>query len=462
MYKLISIITLIVFCLLGSSNCDQSIVFNSQCKFTQSPPVQLAFKVGFNLTFIEFNPTIQHNVTVAATETNQISIVPCIIISNSTDWLYCETTYAIATGDYNVTVENDFNSQSTIITFNQTYPLGTAFSYVDVDQASLSINGYFGENGLHNVSVLNAIFVPPPAPYTYNITNTTSPFCTNVAKNCYGNGECSEKFQVCWCNSDIKETTAIINETKPVASFDIDGAEFKFEIMSIQELDWDESIIKELPTDQWQSTVNETLHHLTTVDYIFDTFNNTVVGPKTEISATISFAPYFRSIAVGNKFPMDVDINQYAVKMSVNVSGWEFKSTETYLRVVFQTEINNNQSFSYDCKENTYVDTFSFDSMNTTLQYMRVIKGVLSITPNSDTTSIATIGIVIGHCDQCVLDPDFTPLQITYDCKTVNWRLIVGLVVGGVAAIAIITLSIILIKRHKNRQDPERQPLNIN
>ncbi|EGG15916.1 hypothetical protein DFA_09587 [Cavenderia fasciculata] len=101
-----------------------------------------------NYTIITCTTSIQ-----SSSSSNSSSIVPRIIISNSTDWLYCETTVAIQSGDYNVTVVNDNNySQSTMITFIQTYPLAISFEH-DIWHR---IYGYFGPNANDklNVSVI--------------------------------------------------------------------------------------------------------------------------------------------------------------------------------------------------------------------------------------------------------------------------------------------------------------------
>ncbi|EGG15926.1 hypothetical protein DFA_09597 [Cavenderia fasciculata] len=497
------------------------------------PPIQLSFKAGFNVTFTLFNPFVQHIVTVVD-QLSSSSNISCTIKSNSTNWLYCETTRPIQTGVYNISVQNVYNSQSTMMTFTETYPLGTAFSYDSSDPQTIYIYGDFGANGQQNASVqLNQtncnitsinqtsiickLDVLPPKGLasvhisidSYNFTRLnailftsggggginssdsqgseeSNPLkdCIVNTSNCFGHGQCDEN-GVCQCDTgfnpldncltEFKNSTPIIDPTKPTTSFDIDGVDFKFEIVSVQELDLDESIVKELPSDIWQSTINSTLE-LTVAQYKLNTTNSTIVGPETEVTATISFSSLSRTVDFGLR---QIVIDPNAIKLAVNISGWDFESNLSYLRVVFRTEINNDQSFAYDC-EDYNVDSLSFDSLNTSLQYLRVIKGdaqfngrfidyslangrptysrvqLISLTPssNDDDTSVATIGVLLSQCQECLLDPDFTPLLINKDesksCdKKVNWRLIVGVVVGGTAAIALATATGLQIRRKR-------------
>ncbi|EGG15943.1 hypothetical protein DFA_09614 [Cavenderia fasciculata] len=332
-------------------------------------------------------------------------------------------------------------------------------------------------------------------------TDTPQQQCEKQTSNCYGHGIC-DIHGICQCDKDYNladncftkfiNTTITPNTTSPTVSFDIDGIDFQFEVVSIQELDFDSNIIKELFISNYTWIVNASTNNITTiVDYQLNTTLsassssdiNSILFQSVSVLSTISFSTQSRDIQFGDQL---LHINPNSIKLAVNVGNWQYSSNLATLRVVFRTIIINNQTVEYDCNEKD-IDALSYDSMSS-LQYLRVIKDDIQFngrfidvalsdgrptysqtqlislaqsTSNED-ESIALIGINLPQCQSCVLDPDFSPLLIDKSndsgCNKSNtWRIIVGCVVGGVGAVAITVGSVLTYKQIKKRNTYNNQ-----
>ncbi|EGG14883.1 hypothetical protein DFA_10756 [Cavenderia fasciculata] len=189
--------------------------------------------------------------------------------------------------------------------------------------------------------------------------------CIQDTKNCYGNGQCVDNNGVCGdqgydpadnCRTKFAPIKPNINNTSPTASFDMDGIDFELEMVSIQELDLEQAVLKEIATLEWTSTIIEKTTTLTNVYYQLDTTTSLINSPPL-VTANISFSTIARSIAFGLQ---QLTINPNSIKLAVNISSWTFESNLSYLRVVFKTKINNKQSYTFDCEEHS-IDALSFD-----------------------------------------------------------------------------------------------------
>ncbi|EGG16021.1 hypothetical protein DFA_09693 [Cavenderia fasciculata] len=323
--------------------------------------------------------------------------------------------------------------------------------------------------------------------------DTPQVICQRTTYNCFGHGQCNVQ-GICQCNQDFNpvdncrtqfiNTTITPNETNPTVSFDIDGIDFSMEFYSIQELDQDDRIKKELFVNMNQWIVNMTTDNITTtVDYSLNitNYNTSVPGYNpykgVTVSSTISFSSIARDISFANQV---LNISPYSIKQSVSINGWIYSSNVATLRVVFLSTITNNQTTTFGCDQ-LNVDSFQYDNSIDSIQYLRVVKDniqfngrfieyavadnssvisrtkLISLTPLNETNleSIAMIGVNLPQCQSCVLDPDFSPLlvdkgsQDDCDSKSNTWRIIVGCVVGGFAAIAITVTSTLLYKKKK-------------
>ncbi|EGG19595.1 Epidermal growth factor-related protein [Cavenderia fasciculata] len=306
--------------------------------------------------------------------------------------------------------------------------------------------------------------------------------CQKNTQNCYGHGDCDNN-GVCQCQEKYNpidncatkftdNSTFTPNTTSPSSKIEVDGVEFEFEIVAIQEIGVDNEISRELLTNSWLSSIST---NSTMTNAIYDlVISNTSILADTNVTVTITFSTLPRTVMFGDQ---QLLINPNAIKLAVSITNWQYTSNIGTLRVVIKTTINNQQSMQYDCKE-TEIDSFSYGA-DGEIQYLRVIKDNVQfngrfidfalangrptysqtfvinqteISGDSD-QSVAMIGITLPQCQECILDPDFTPLLVVNDkndnCdgSSNTWKIIVGCVVGGIAFVAIATVSIMYTKK---------------
>ncbi|EGG20832.1 hypothetical protein DFA_00697 [Cavenderia fasciculata] len=321
--------------------------------------------------------------------------------------------------------------------------------------------------------------------------------CQESTSNCFGHGSCDVNGR-CQCDSGYNpidncltkftNSTPITNTTAPTSSFEVDGTRFDFELVAIQELDNEGIVVGELLTNSWNATINNDTT-TTLVTYQLVNISNALYI-DTIVQAMISFSTQPRDIQFGDQL---LHINPNSIKLALNITNWQYNNLISTLRVVFRTDVNMNQTIEYDCKQQS-ISTFSYDQLSSTIQYLRVIKDnvqyngrfidyvlsdgrptfskttlinqTTSQSSSTPTTIMSTlIGVSLPQCQSCLLDPDFTPLLIDYsqsDCDSTNsktWKIIVGVVVGGFAAIAIAAGTVIYMKKKKtmNRHNKSMQ-----
>ncbi|EGG23028.1 hypothetical protein DFA_05158 [Cavenderia fasciculata] len=305
--------------------------------------------------------------------------------------------------------------------------------------------------------------------------------CEESTQYCFGHGTCDDN-GICQCQSGfnpvdncltkfVDNSSYIPNPESPSTNISVDGVEFGFDILAIQEIGLDNEIVKELLTNSWISNITT---NSTFTDAVYQlVISNTSILADTQVTVNITFSTQSRSITFGNQ---QLLINPNSIKLAVSINGWEYSSNVATLRVVLKTTTNNQQSIEYDCKE-TNVDSFSYDDYGT-LQYLRVLKDnvqfngrfidfaladgrttysqtlLINQTSINDEELVAMIGITLPQCQSCVLDPDFTPLLVVNDkdgdCSSTDnnkWKIIVGSVVGGIILVSIITTTTVYIKK---------------
>ncbi|EGG13419.1 hypothetical protein DFA_11180 [Cavenderia fasciculata] len=342
-----------------------------------------------------------------------------------------------------------------------------------------------------NTTARNILYLqsPPSRPSPSPISKSS---CEKNTSNCYGHGYCDDNGK-CQCQhgySDIDNClskyiinmTITPNTTDPTVSFDIDGTDFLFEMFSIQELNFDKNITKELFISNYTWNVNTTTtdNHTTIVNYQLNTlsspspFNNYSTYQPAQVLSTISFSTQPRTVEFGGQ---QLLLHANSIKLQVNISKWQYSSNLSTLRVVFKTLINNNQSIKFDCIDKD-ISTLSFDSLSS-LQYLRVLKDDIefkgrfidvamsdgrrptysqtqhiSSTPINDEQSIAMIGIGFPQCQECVLDPDFAALVINPDgygkCDSKGfskWKIIVIAVCVSLVMITTVLVIVIAFKK---------------
>ncbi|EGG24918.1 hypothetical protein DFA_03163 [Cavenderia fasciculata] len=344
--------------------------------------------------------------------------------------------------------------------------------------AQLDLNGLTFDSTTY---IIKFIDNSPPTGTTSTSTSTSGgtktpkEICEETTQNCYGHGTCNVN-GVCQCEDKYNpvdncltkfadNTTFNPNTTSPTTKIEVDGVEFGFEIVAIQEIGLDNEILKELLTDSWITNITTTN---SVINAVYDlVIANTSLLNTTSVTVNISFSQQPRTVTFGNQ---QLSIGPNSIKLAVSINGWHYYSNFATLRLVMKTTVNNDQSIEYDCQE-TKIDPFSYDNYGT-LQYLRVLKDNIQFngrfldfaladgrttysqtllinqtTIDSDQSS-AMIGITLPQCQQCILDPDFTPLLVVNDksgsCSDDNkWKIIVGCVVGGLGLVAIAVGAVI-------------------
>ncbi|EGG13904.1 hypothetical protein DFA_11665 [Cavenderia fasciculata] len=315
-----------------------------------------------------------------------------------------------------------------------------------------------------------------------NTPKTPQEICQETTQYCFGHGTCDDN-GICQCQNGFNpvdncmtkyadNTTYIPDPESPSTTITVDGVEFGFDIVAIQEIGLDNEIVKELLTNSWLSNITNS-SSLTNAVYQL-VISNTSILADTQVTVNISFSSQSRTVTFGNQ---QLLINPNSIKLAVSIVDWEYSSNVATLRVVLKTTTNNQQSIEYNCQE-TDIPSFSYDDYGT-LQYFRVLKDnvqfngrfidfavadgrptysqtlLINQTSISSNQTSAMIGITLPQCQSCVLDPDFTPLLVVNDkdgsCSSKDddkkWKVIVGCVVGGIGFLAIAIATTIYIKK---------------
>ncbi|EGG17436.1 hypothetical protein DFA_08431 [Cavenderia fasciculata] len=433
----------------------------------------------------------------------------------------CSKQYPLLTsGSYNqndrklITLYGDFgpSNQSTVtVVINETLPCTVTFFsqeslncslqnnpspglvsvFVQVNSSSVTAKNFIyfraQSNGGGSSSSTGSSSTTTTSSSTTTTTSTTStsggdPPILECPFKCFGHGDCVNGQCQCYqgyvvddyCLTKIINNTIEPNTTAPTTYFNIDGLKFLFEVVAVQEIDFDNNIVKEVFTNNWISSVaKDNVTETTTVHY---QLNSTAMDPTTNVFATISFSNQSRNIPFGDQ---TLSIKPNSIKLSVEVHQWQYESILTTLRVIFKTTINNDQFIEYDCDKQS-VDSLTLDQLSSSIQYLRVIKDNIQFTGrfvdyvlsdgrqafsktslinqtelNQDESAIL-IGVSTPQCQSCILDPDFSPLLIDKsedsgcEKKSNAWRIAVGVSVGGVALIAA-TIIVIKFTRDKAR-----------
>ncbi|EGG19493.1 EGF-like domain-containing protein [Cavenderia fasciculata] len=485
--------------------------------------LQATNSTSFTLFFHVLSPMLVHSVTIN-------SNIPCLNVTQLSQKITCQTNYSLSTGSYNLTISNVYGSNQKTIFYSQRYPSVSSVS-ISTNQIDKSyrvlIYGNFGSLGQANPSVSINSTTPcniesisetliqcnitsignryGPATLTILVdgayyTNTNSLFftpppiepspdfkkqCEQQTHNCNSNGVCND-LGSCQCNIGfnqndncltkyINDTIPIeTNQTSPVTKFDIEGVQFMFEMYSIQELGVDgETVVTELFTKDWISSIEKN-GELTTANYTLQISDDNITTPQPNVTATISFSSKQRDFTFGNQ---SFTLAPNTIKVTVGIDNWAFQ--KYYLK----TTINKNEIVGRDCQLET-VDSFLYDSLGNTIQYLKVIKDGIQFTGrfidyvlsdgrqsysktqivtsnsnnNNSTTdeSIAFIGINMPQCQSCVIDPDFTPLLVDNknslngcdsESQSNTWKIIVGSCVGGAIFLSLVCALAYYLKK---------------
>ncbi|EGC40527.1 hypothetical protein DICPUDRAFT_73854 [Dictyostelium purpureum] len=167
----------------------------------------------------------------------------------------------------------------------------------------------------------------------------------------------------------------------------------------------------------------------------------------------------------GNEFT----VTKGGLKMSLSVSNWLYKSNLNTLQVQMSSEISDIQS--NNCYKDERTSTIESQSNNNNLidniNYLKITKNgnilysrfqdkmlsdnrpttVTAKILSKDKTSVK-IALNLPHCDECLIDPDFSLLitpDYKTDCKSSKKWVIAVAVVFGVVGLAIFSIVLYLI-----------------
>ncbi|EGG14542.1 Tenascin [Cavenderia fasciculata] len=401
-----------------------------------------------------------------------------------------------------------FNQSGVIVLINETISCNVTTASQQLIQCQLENTPTIGiasvkiQVDTRTVIVNDAILFSNPTPPIYNDEES----CRKDTHDCFGNGHCDEMGQ-CQCDVDYHSIdncrtkflnsidTPNINNVSPIISFNFESSSFQFEIYSIQEIDFESNLTakKELLISNYNWSMNSNNSNATTSSYtlVFDDDNsnnnsssNSTIPKDLNVTSIISYNRESSKIELIGGINETFDLNPNSIRLSVSIEGWRYSSNMARLKVLFKTTIPKEQTFIFDCDEQP-LDSFTNNQLSPTIQYIRIARDnvqyhgrfvdrvvsdghptyskteLVSLTPLNDQESTAIIGINLPQCQQCTIDPiDFTPLhydQGSQDCdKSDSWKIIVGVVLGLTAFIALVIASVIIVKKKMLIRESEK------
>ncbi|EGG23174.1 hypothetical protein DFA_05306 [Cavenderia fasciculata] len=414
-------------------------------------------------------------------------------------------------GNIDFLVENEYTSSNSSVVYTQLWPIIRQSNSINTLGGTVILYGTFEPNIQNTTITINdqsctiinattsavACLLGAPttsglatvkmSQYSFNFTSSRilyiqqtsqdlKSLCEKQTSNCNNRGTCNDNGD-CQCNSGFYGTSCesiIYNGTvfvgdpsNPTITFEGASSEFKFNfsMISIQEIDVSSNITAELITNSWISTViNETSTRGTIINYILNT-TSTVGGTTKNVTATVEFTELSKDYVFGG---IQTTIPPNSIKISVNITGWQYQSSINTIRVLFETDYDPTQQQS-ECGGGGSDDSSVIINKLDNIQYLRVIKsGVVflgrfldyavadgrsafSITELVNTTTSTTgqqtkivVGLNFPHCEmECNLDPWFSPLITDTDIcadqdKKTTWKIITIAVVCGVCGVALV------------------------
>ncbi|KAK5578108.1 hypothetical protein RB653_003061 [Dictyostelium firmibasis] len=344
-----------------------------------------------------------------------------------------------------------------ILSFDNESIVTTIPKYPQGGFANLTVN----DNGYYFSSPL-VVFYEKPKPTECN------PSCENGGKCSEGSCECVGDYSGATC-SFIKPSNStyslVLDKTKPNAKYEMEKGAFDFSLISVQELDLNKKVVKQINITQWDYLPNQMVDGLGECSLYYSNQSNVLIQVflfvPTE-SVKYNFAGY----------SLNIDSGQ--VKILVNISNWQYQTSLSVLRAVFKSSSlpSNQTTSSNSCGQsdtnslettnNQYNALLSFTfQRNGVILYGVFIDKMLS----NGRVAISTVeslgnygdsdnnnnyfGINMPHCTVCLLDPNLGPLvNPGFQCSERPWVLPVSLVVSIVGAILISVSAFVTFKKY--------------
>ncbi|EGG19220.1 hypothetical protein DFA_02468 [Cavenderia fasciculata] len=470
--------------------------------------------LSLNITFATVNPELMPRISVGGSVCELIKFYPVEKViqcaatfssynNNNTiyftnDYYNFTTTYNKATYVETISLEPLIYPPKYLI-LNGYFGTGLSLGYISIRNGTLPSFGCTILNGTLYYIKCEFPNQPPSGQTVLNVdvpnglyqTSISIPFaqptnddCMNRTNNCNNHGTCVNGQCVCdpgyFDNCKLKTDPNIeIEPNNQEPSFSFKDYSFSFKMIAIQELDIENNVVRNLNTTKWNVSESQKIDYSSINYFLTNHLNNSQEGfiPQlinTNVTSIFEISNQSRTIKFGGQ---SIQLASGSIKISVNVTNWPFTSVLTRLRVVFSTIVNNQQAI-VGCDDSVnQIESFQQFTDSDSIQYLRVVKNntqffgrfldysvadgrntyskaeVLNITKIDNQESQAILGINIGQCRTCLLDPDFSALLIDrqsygQDCTSNspdnNWKIIVGVVVGAVGAAILIAVAIFI------------------
>ncbi|EGC38761.1 hypothetical protein DICPUDRAFT_75698 [Dictyostelium purpureum] len=275
---------------------------------------------------------------------------------------------------------------------------------------------------------------------------------------------------------EIPQSTTAIDIDKGLATISNQDTNYEISIISLVEIDiYGKKVKNNLLQKKWNITTEQNIYQFS------QTIDNEQYAEGQDICLVTYTIEEIKKTRQYEFAGLKLDINEGGLKVSVNISKYQFQNALNTLQLRFlsasseSTTPQPNQNNQCNQKEST-IDVSNIDP-NQTLNYISITKNnkqlsgrfinkVVSDTRNTfmssevvtelSNSSTIVVGLNLPHCtDECYIDPDFSVL-VTSDFKSScngdkskNWVIPVAVVVPCVFVIALIFASIVIYRKYR-------------
>ncbi|KAK5583941.1 hypothetical protein RB653_005547 [Dictyostelium firmibasis] len=308
------------------------------------------------------------------------------------------------------------------------------------------------------------------------------------------NGKCNTNTGECQCNDKFTgfdcSTLVSIIETAPSTNTSVDSNTggvtltnentfYEISIISLNEISISGSIVK---SHQLKGNWSMVKQNGETIDPNIFKFSQTLINNTCTITYTIEEIKLKdKTFTFGTTtFTLKKD----SLKLSVLLKDYQYQSSLNTLQLVFYsaagTDKNSNSDDSNDCnKQETSINTSNADNQQLS-NYIQIYKNskilvgrfinqvvadsrptfmsstIINDNSNRSASSSIVLGLNLPHCNECLIDPDFSILvspnfKDSCDGSTNKnkWLIPVAVVVPVVGCAVIVILSVVLYKKYR-------------
>lgn len=305
------------------------------------------------------------------------------------------------------------NQNCAIISISNSEIIVNAPTFSQGGYASITIN----DNGF-SISSSKIVY------YEKIKSNQCSPSCENGGTCIEGQCNCGVGDYygpTCTFKKPAPNTYSLVtDQTQPQATYSLSTVEFEFSLSSLQELDFNDDVVQEIKINNWEYKEDKA-NQLGVASIYYSNQSNVIVSVSVVVP-TKSVKYEFAGIT------MNLEKDQ--VKVSLNISGWQYQSSLNTLRAVF---ISKSKTIKVDddddkCKSTNGTIDSQTDSSNSLLSFTltrnggilfgsfidrMISNGRVAISKVVDMgikDSVSYVGINMPQCDQCILDPNYAVL----------------------------------------------------